>query len=217
MEFWTAPRLWENETAVIAATGPSVTPEQVNYCRGKARVLCINTSYQLALWADALYFADLRWFDHNYEGLKDFKGLKVTIENTAQALEKDPTLKVMRNDDHTAKQVSGLCLEPDGLRTGRNSGCQAINLCYHLGVKRIVLIGFDMQAKPGKRYWFGNDYGWSNSGPQVYQNSFLPRFKAMVEPLKQAGVEVLNATPDSAMECWPMVSLEEALRDPVCV
>lgn len=210
--FWTAPRLWEGDTAVIVATGPSINQADVDYCRGKARVCCVNTSITLAPWADALYFADQRWFDHNAEAVKSFKGLKVTIENAYAVTEQDPTIRVMRNDDHREKKQTGLCIKPDGLRTGRNSGYQAVNLVYHLGVKRIVLLGFDLGVKEGKRWWFG-DYGWASGSPNIYQNTFLPNFLTLEKPLAKAGVEVINATPDSALKCWPIMPLAEALKE----
>jgi len=41
--------------------------------------------------------------------------------------------------------------------------------------------------------------------------AMLPKFPTIVEPLRGAGVEVLNATPGSALTCWPMESLEKLL------
>jgi hypothetical protein len=45
------------------------------------------------------------------------------------------------------------------------------------------------------------------------KNSMLPCFDSLVEPLKDAGVEVINVTPDSALKCWPCRSLEELLSE----
>ena len=209
-EFWTSTPLWAGETAVIAGTGPSLTKEDLEFCKGRAKVLCINTSFQIAPWADGLYFADQRWFEHHAEAVKQFPGLKVTIENSHSVVERDPTIKVMRNDDHRAKTNHGLCTEPDGLRTGRNSGHQGMNLLYHLGVRRILMIGFDLRVVEDKRWWF-KEYGWNSGSPNIYKNTFIPRFFSLTVPMKEARIEVINCTIGSALKCWPIVPLHEAL------
>lgn len=208
MEFWSAPKLWEGETVIIVATGHSVTQHDVDYCRGKARVLVINTAIQLAPWADACYFADQRWGDAHIDKLKAFGGLKVSIQNAAPILEKDPTIKIMRNNT----DKPGLCMEPDGLNTGRNSGYQGINLAVHLGVKRIVLMGFDLNVRPDKRWFFGASYGWSNSGPQIYENSFLPRFLTLASPIADLGIEVINCSMGSSLDCWEKREIQDVFR-----
>jgi hypothetical protein len=212
---WTVPRLWEGETVVIMATGPSLTPLDVNYCKDLARVVVINNSIQLAPWADLLYFADIRWYEAHKEEVRAFQGAKVTISNTAAARLDNSEIRVVLNDDTISKDSNGLCLRANAIRTGRNSGHQAINLCYHLGVKRIILLGFDCRTpKAGEnRHWWGTGYGWAHEDPPtIYQNNFLPRFRTLVEPLRSAGVEVINSTPGSALDCWPMVGLVEALE-----
>ena len=56
------PRAWVDETAVCIASGPSLTQADVDYVRGKARVIVVNNGYLLAPWADVLYAADARWW-----------------------------------------------------------------------------------------------------------------------------------------------------------
>ena len=51
----------DNVYAIIAS-GPSLTQQQVDYCRGKAKVVVINDNYLRAPWADYLYFCDDKWF-----------------------------------------------------------------------------------------------------------------------------------------------------------
>jgi hypothetical protein len=42
-------------------------------------------------------------------------------------------------------------------------------------------------------------------------DTFRPALATLVDPLARARVEVLNATPNSALKCWPRVDLAEAL------
>lgn len=104
---------------------------------------------------------------------------------------------------------AGLETDPTGLRTGGNSGYQAINLAVHLGAKRIVLLGYDMKMDGGRNNWHGEPR--PHASPDVYAQSMLPHFASLVDPLRKLGVEVVNATPGSALETFPKATLEEAL------
>jgi hypothetical protein len=42
---------------VCVASGHSLTKEDVEYCKGKAKVYIVNDGYKLAPWADLLYAA----------------------------------------------------------------------------------------------------------------------------------------------------------------
>lgn len=192
------PKLWPGETVVCIGGGPSLTPEDVNYCRGKARVLAINDAIKLAPWADLLYACDGRWWEM-HKGVKSFEGLKYGM--TVNTKKWADVLK-LRNDG-----LDGLCLDPTGLRTGRNSGYQAINLCAHLGASRILLLGYDMKRHGGKGHWFGDYKGWT---PSPYQQ-FLQAFPTLVEPLKALGIEVINCTRTTALTVFPRMTIEEAL------
>ena len=103
----------------------------------------------------------------------------------------------------------GLETKPTGIRTGRNSGYQAINLAVHLGAKRIVLLGYDMRFQGKKSHWHGGHP--VEIRDTVFENSMLPCFPSLVKPLAKLGVEVLNATPGSALTVFPMVELENVI------
>ena len=107
--------------------------------------------------------------------------------------------------------VGGLEQCSDGVRTGRNSGYQCINLAFHLGVSRIVLLGYDMRCdNSGRSHWFGDHPHPTKS--TVYQQVMVKHFETLVKPLKARGVEVINCTPGSAIECFPKVPLADLLQ-----
>lgn len=196
------PRLWLGSTIVCIGAGPSLTLHDVDVCRGRARVIAVKDAIRLAPWADVLYGAGAdvgRWWARNGEGLASFAGLRFTLDPAASRW-----ATVLRQTGFT-----GLESDPSGLRTGKNSGYQAINLAVHLGAAKIVLLGFDMQPDAkGQDHWFGaHPY---HTAPIPYRD-FRELFPTIVEPLKAVGVEVLNATPGSALDCFQRVSLEEAL------
>ena len=199
----TVPREWAGETAVIIATGPSLTPDDVNYCQGKARVIAVNNAHELAPWADVLYACDAKWW-HWHQGVPSFTGPKWSLEHSAWGTHRAryPDIQRLRNTG-----TKGLERDPSALRNGRNSGYQAVNLAYHYGAARIVLLGFDMQAVRGRSHYFGDH---PNRQKSPY-NMFRQVFTSIVAPLKKSGVEVINCSRNSVLECFPKAPLREVL------
>ena len=186
-------------TVVCLGGGPSLTPDDVAAVRGKAGVIAINDAYKLAPWADVLYAADAKWWAW-HQGVPDFRGLKFSLQPDAGRW---PGVQVLRNTGERGLEAS-----PTGLRTGRNSGYQAINLAVHLGATRVLLLGYDMgPAADGKTHWFG-DHPDKAPSPYVV---FLERFADMVTPLQQLGVTVINCSRRTALTVFPQQALEEAL------
>lgn len=191
------PKLWPGSTVVCLASGPSLTPADVDYCRGRARVVAVKDTVRLAPWADVLYACDEKWWRAHPE-TAEFPGPKYALERT------------LRPDVQTLRIAGdmGLELRPSGLCTGRNSGYQAINLAVHLGAKRIVLLGYDMQPTGTQHHWFGH-HPYSKQAPPYAL--FLPMFATLIEPLRAIGVEVINATRSTVLEAFPKMTLAAAL------
>jgi len=199
----TVPKRWPNSTIVCLGGGASLTQDDVDYCRGKAPVIAINDAHRLAPWADVLYSGDKLWYAQ-YQGVPAFQGLKYTIESAQGRgrahVARWPEIQVLRHTGQT-----GLELSPDGLRTGQNSGAQAINLAMHFGARRILLLGYDM----GGLHWFGSHpKPLSNRSDYGY---FLQMMATMAKPLREQGITVINCSPISAMTCYPKQPLREVL------
>lgn len=197
----TVPKLCPGGTVAIFAGGPSLTREDVDYCRGKVdAAICVNNSYKLAPWATALWGADARWWAW-HKGVPSFTGLKYSLTRGAA---KWPGVQILHNSG-----TYGLEPEPTGVRNGRNGGYQAINLAVHFGAGRVLLMGFDMQRGPkGEEHWHGDHPNQSRSPYGL----FLVHFKTIVDPLKERGVEVVNCSPVTALTVFPRMPLREALR-----
>jgi hypothetical protein len=193
------PRLWPGGTILCVASGPSLTAEDVAYCRGKVdATIVINTSYRMVPWAEALYAADEHWWQW-HKGVPAFEGVKFSVSHGAAKY----GVSILRNAGS-----DGLEQSPDGLKTGRNSGFQAINLAVHFGATRIVLLGYDLQNGPnGKTHWHGDH---PHGQPSPF-GVFREKFQTLVEPLKDLGIEVVNCTPGSALKAFPQRPLREAL------
>ncbi len=197
------PPEWSGETAFLLGCGPSLRREDVEKLKFR-RVIAINDSYLLAPWADILYFCDAKWWNANRFQVNDvFRGPRiVTMQNAI------PGVSMVRCTGDV-----GLETDPAAIRHGSNSGYQAINVAYHLGVKRIVLLGYDMQVpQNGKMHWCARGEVRSPEGfHNTLQKVMLPKFDSLVKPLAEAGVIVVNCTPNSALTCWPTVTLEQVL------
>jgi hypothetical protein len=202
----TVPRLWPDSTIAILASGPSLTREDVEFCRGRARTIVIKETVQLAPWADVFYAPDKKFFEYNgHEGTKmldGFAGLRFTLDHFVNA------------DVATYLQIGdrrGLSLNPTTLNTGYDSGFACINLAVLLGASRVVLLGYDMKPGPNGESHAWGEHSWRTRPPFALM---LPEYPSLVEPLRAAGVTVINATKDSALACFPYQPLAEALATP---
>lgn len=196
----TVPRLLPHGgTVVCIGGGPSLTQEDVDYCRDKAdAVIAINNAYQLAPWATALYACDARWYTW-HRGAKGFKGLKYCLQKAAAQW---PGVRVLKRMGYP-----GLERKPHGIRIGTNSGYQALNVAYHFGATRILLLGYDMQLTGGKSHWFGEHP--NNIKPNV--GSFRSCFTALEKELPAYNLTVINCSRETALTCFPRMPLEQAL------
>jgi hypothetical protein len=195
------PRLWPGETVVCIGSGPSLTQEDVDACRDRARIIAIKDVVRMAPWADVLYGAGAdnsgrTWWHRHGPGLT-FEGLRYTLDREcrqwASVLGMAPNV--------------GLSTVPSALALGHHSGYQAINLAVHLGASKVVLLGYDMQPTGGQDHFFGKHFH-GNTPPFAL---FLASFPQIVEPLKALGVSVVNASRETALSIFPRQSLAEAL------
>lgn len=199
----TVPKLWPQSTIVCIGTGPSLTQADVDWCREKARVIVVNDAYHnkttSCLWADVLYACDAKWWAW-HKGAPDFHGLKYSLQ-TASARFKG--VQVIRNLGR-----DGLTLDPTGVKTGHNSGYQAINLAVHLGAVRIVLLGYDM-GKPAKGP--SHVFGEHRDKTQPPYKACIKAFETLPAPLAAAGIEIVNCSRSTALTCFRREPLESVL------
>ena len=217
---YTVPKDWKGQTCVILAGGPSLRKMDllsVFVAKPKVRVITINDSWRLAPRADALFFTDAQWWHYQTaKNLRTVYGSQSFHEliyqgfwvSSARAFEDHPQVHYL----HLTGQ-RGLETNPEGLRHGSNSGYAAINLAYLYGATKIILLGYDMKVSGMRTHW--HDEPRPAGFGQVLEQTMLPNFDSLVSPLEEAGVEVINATPDSALTCWKYLPLEEALSIPV--
>jgi hypothetical protein len=151
-----------------------------------------------------LYACDTIWWQHSRPSAKEFRGERWSSHSLAPKV----------NDDKTAAAKEyGLTLiggaEGDGfsfdlsrIHYGDNSGFQAINLALHFGARKIWLLGFDMKNSAQRHFFGDHPPGILKAKGAPNYDHFVGHFDTAARMLP-ADVEIINATPDSALTCFP--------------
>jgi len=182
----------ESQIIYVVGGGPSLKGFDWERLRDKY-VIVVCRAYQKVPWAKILYFTDKRFFEW-YPDLISFKGIKVSGGKTEH-----PDII-----NYRFTGADGIELIKGRLRHGNNSGYAAINLAIQCGAKTIILLGFDM----GGGHWHQEHP--IPTRPHVY-NKMIPHFDSLAEQAKKLGVTILNASPESRLEAFPKITLEQAL------
>lgn len=189
---------------IVAAPGPSLTPDVVEVCRGQ-RVVVVQDAYRLLPRADVLYGCDAAWWRER-KGAAEFEGERWSSHHVGRGVGNDKSsigpqygLRLVEGRDKP-----GFSFDPAWIHYGKNSGFQAVNLALLMGASRVVLVGFDMHGT----HFFGPHRRPLRQTPD-YRN-FINAFAKAAELLRP-GIEIVNATPGSALKCFPRLSLEDAI------
>ena len=221
MPWWTVSPEWKGERAYLIAGGPSVAAQNLELLRDH-RVIAINSSWVRAPFADIVFFGDGRWWEAEstcakrlHRGLSPpapqygdsllasgYAGRIVTCDSSARRFP-DRLLRLRK------LPPPGLSKDPTAVTMKRTSLTAAINLVVHLGVASIVILGLDGKAAADGSTHHYHRYVWDqNTGCWAEQRKDLV---TLVKPLRDRGIEVVNASPGSAIDLWPIVQLGDYL------
>ena len=193
-------KIFEGETIYIIGGGPSLVNFDFRQLVG-CKTIAINKAI-LFHRADVCYWTDGRFYTWFKNEVDNYTGLKYALKPGSQYT-KD--IQVLRKG-----KAYGLEKDPSTLAHGFNSGYAAINLAYHLGAKRIILLGYDM-GNDGSLGHFHDGYPTRAVGDKIYKDKFMPSFKQLSVDMKKENVMVLNASPYSKLNVFPKITLEQAL------
>lgn len=206
---------WAEVPAVVIASGPSLTDEQlvtVRAARWRAtgpahqacRVIAVNNTCARTPWADCAYFGDYLALREYVPKLRPpvgpFEGEWWTQDKAGA---ERWGLRLVRSANRPGLGVSRVHLNG-------NSGAQAVNLATLFGARKVILLGFDMKAGPGgKLHHFGN-----HPAPLVQACLFeewIHKFEAIASDAKAVGIDIVNCTPGSALPWFRMSTIEGEL------
>lgn len=200
--------MFKGKDVFIVGGGSSLIGFNFNLLKDKC-VIAINRSFMHTPFAQILYFSDYRFYmwatgklDNDVsliESFKKFKGKVVSIANKIN----DERIHIMMNSGKT-----GFDTNNGKLKHGGNSGYAAINLAYHLGAKRIILMGYDMKGINGKLHF--HDGYISKQNEKVYKR-FIEPYKQMAQLLTNMGIQTYNTSIDSGLTYFKKVKIENFL------
>ncbi len=205
----------KGEIAVSLATGPSLRDTDFGrlerLCRDPRVVtIAVNGSAERFSWPDYLVTVDSA-FMRRRMNLPNFKGRKVATftldaERPEQYVRDDVLFIELR-------RKKGLSRNRGRLHAGGNSGFVAIGLAYLTGARFILLLGHDQRHQ--SQYW--HDEGEVQLHKRGRFESRwvmqIPAFKTAAEQMKGDGIEVLNASPESALDFFDRCTPEEGLNE----
>lgn len=206
---------WSGETAIIIASGPSLKKQDVELCRGRGKVIAIKKCVELAPWADVVYGCDGPWW-RSMVGLPKFAGLKLAYEPTVCGPEWGiQRVEIPDDPKFKREKINQMLFEKTGVvGSGKNSGFQALNLAAQFGAKRVILLGFDMQAASSEAcHWYGRN-NWMQAGnPDNFSYHNWRRLLTAAAPdLAARGIDVINASRETALTCFRRLPIEQALE-----
>lgn len=170
--------------------------------RGKARVIAINGSIQIAPWADVWYGCDPEFWDQ-----------WASYETEAQRWTQNADAARKHCLNHIQSQnYPGFSNNPEIIHQGGNSGFQALNLALLWGATPIILLGYDMKVdNPKHPHFFGLHDGLRNP-----TNSNTSHWAHRYEEAKKSlnlfpTQEVFNCSRETALATFPRKALQDVL------
>lgn len=178
---------------IVCASGPSFDHAQAALVATRPhgwRAIAVNTTYQKVPTADVLYAGDRSWWEEHLARVQmSFHGECWTINRW---IAHHAGLYHIEHSDEP-----GLAKMAGRIHTGGNSGHAAIGLAYTFGAQKILLTGFDFQDSYNMSHWHGDHPVTLNQERPFV--GWLQRLPALIDELKQVGVEVVNCSIETAI------------------
>lgn len=86
-----------------------------------------------------------------------------------------------------------------------------MNIVAQFGATRVLLIGFDLHTGSGLHWYGANTWRDANNPAQHNLMRWRDAFEKQASVLARRGIEVVNASPDSALVCFPYRAIEDTL------
>ncbi len=201
----------ENKLGIVLGCGPSLSQEQLEKVKHLKR-FGANRTFEFDM--DVVLGCNYQFWDHYWEQIKDYRCHKWTTRPELEG--KYPGLNYIEE-----RWEDSLSTDPSYICAHHGSGPQILNMALHYGCTVMLLIGWDMRflgkvdrRTYEKRHYFGEDELTANHWPMTGPNGELAGLIKEMETIDAGalGVEIINCTPNSAMQCFPMMSLDTALE-----
>lgn len=190
----------------ISAYSPFLSPIHDKH------VIGVNTAFLLGSWVDIVFFGDGDFYRANHEELAVFPKLKIT--SSPHIVKKNVyDIKYTPRDN---RHPSGISDRPGHVSWNLNSGAASISLAYQLGVKKVYLLGFDMQiGENGDQHWHKHYKKYrdvkNKDAKKLPFERHLKGFSSVARDAERLGLEIINVSPNSEIEHFKRVKLSDVL------
>lgn len=222
---------YHNATAVLVCGGPSARPwlRAVRAMPGVSIVAMNNAAQDIKpdIWIgldEPHRFLNRIWLDPTVMKFFPLAYSDYYLRDTDRQLSPvqcPNTVFLRRNDRFNAETfftedtVNWGEEGSDDTRGGRSTMVAAIRVLYALGFRKIYLVGADFHMKEGQGAYSHNQ---AASETAARRNNNLFRFlnqelfPALKPELDRVGLEIINTNPDSKLDVFPKVTVEEAFE-----
>jgi hypothetical protein len=166
---------------VVCATGPSLSAADVEYVKGKAKVVAVSDAYRLCPWADVIASSDAAWWEVHKDAIS-LHGEKIGAM---------PVFQLIKGVGSLAGHV------------GINSGLLGIRAAVSKGATKVVLLGFDMHS-PGDHFFGRHPESLKSTTPER-----MKVFHKQFDAYHPAGVDIVNCTKGSELKAYRMGDIRE--------
>lgn len=215
---------------ICVASGPSLADgKQKEIIRAAGppwRVMVANSTWEDFPLADIVFGSDEKfWCRHHAAIAAGFPGERWTSDSAMAAAYGLRWIEQRRERDEATGLWGGLSRDPSYLRHGGNTGHALVALAHAFDGEPgqvIVLAGYDMQLSGGTvnpdgilvggpvHHHGPHPAGMSNPQASALA-SWAERMRVTARDLAARGVIVLNATTQTALDCFPRVDLAATL------
>ena len=198
-------------SAVIMASGPSLTREQCQLLKDAPHVLKlgVNRSYEW-LWPDYHFVQDSYWFHQTLTVMEE-------LDAESKLIAKDGakcgiTVKAAQKTGRTQFQWYNSWswdVAEDGVPPCPTPGF-ALQVGVYLGIERFTFVGLDLHfdLAKNKTHFFGRHH--LTQAESKWDNQHA-HFEFASGILLEAGYRVSNSSPGTALEAFPYFELEDFL------
>ena len=208
------------EKVIIVAAGPSLDGFNFESLRGQGYIIAVNDAAKYVPFADAWFTLD-PWGlggkqlpDLSFKGElfaavpEDFSMPNARIRDHQQICPR-PIHYLHRIIFHTISNLEpemysnwGLNEDPSCINT-LNSGYGAFGIAYHYKPKKILLLGVDATS----------GYFYNRSVATRSLNHLPLIFRSTLSQIAKAGIEVINGSLNSKVDCFPRLTPANALMN----
>lgn len=191
------------ETIYIIGGGASLKEIDLSLLKDKF-VIGVNNAYCLGEWVRICWFGDVRWYEWNANNLRSYRGTLATCHPDFLGHEFIWSFK--------RRKWEGIETEQGYIAWNKCSGGSAINLAYHYGAKKIILISFDMKRNHLKENnWHSEHKIIPNFEIYNPYPGYIKAFSQIAVEAKNLGLQIIDTSIDGALSCFPKMELENVV------